>query len=101
MDGTLPLPGTAVSYGTMPKHHDFRFLAEIGRRLADKRERLGLSQQYVADKTKLTPQQVSLYELGMSDPPLSTIMRITRVLQMSPTSLLIQAAIMSETDKRP
>ena len=37
----------------------------------------------------------------MSDPPLSTIMRITRVLQMSPTSLLIRAAIMSETDKRP
>ena len=88
-------------FPTMPKTHDYRFLAEIGRRLADKRERLGLSQQYVADKTKLTPQQVSLYELGMSDPPLSTIMRITRVLQMSPTSLLIQAAIMSETDKRP
>ena len=87
-------------FPTMPKTHDYRFLAEIGRRLADKRERLGLSQQYVADKTRLTPQQVSLYELGMSDPPLSTIMRITRVLQMSPTSLLIQAAIMSETDKR-
>ena len=88
-------------FPTMPKTHDYRFLAEIGRRLADKRERLGLSQQYVADKTKLTPQQVSLYERGMSDPPLSTIMRITRVLQMSPTSLLIQSAIMSETDKRP
>ena len=87
-------------FPAMPKHHDFRFLAEIGRRLSAKRERLGLSQQYVADKAKLTPQQVSLYELGMSDPPLSTIMRITRVLQMSPTSLLIQSAIMSETDKR-
>ena len=78
----------------MPRTHDYRFLAEIGRRLADKRERLGLSQQYVADKAKLTPQQVSLYEHGLSDPPLSTIMRITRVLQMSPTSLLlIQSAI--------
>ena len=85
----------------MPKTHDYRFLAEIGRRLATKRERLGLSQQYVADKSRLTPQQVSLYERGLSDPPLSTIMRITRVLQMSPTSLLIQSAIMSETDKRP
>ena len=88
-------------FPTMPKHHDFRFLAEIGRRLANKRERLGLSQQYVADKARLTPQQISAYELGLSDPPLSTIMRITRVLQMSPTSLLIQSAIMSETDKRP
>ena len=88
-------------FPAMPKTHDYRFLAEIGRRLSDKRDQLGLSQQDVADRSKLTPQQVSLYELGMSDPPLSTIMRITRVLQMSPTSLLIQAAIMSETDKRP
>ena len=88
-------------FPTMPRTHDYRFLAEIERRLADKRERQGLSQQYVADKAKLvTPQQVSLYEHGLSDPPLSTIMRITRVLQMSPTSLLIQSAIMSETDKR-
>lgn len=85
----------------MPKHHDYRFLAEIGRRLASKRDTLGLSQEAVAKRSKLTPQQVSLYERGLSDPPLSTIMRITRVLQMSPTALLIQAAIMSETDKRP
>jgi transcriptional regulator with XRE-family HTH domain len=85
----------------MPKHHDYRFLAEIGRRLADKRAHLGLSQQYVAKRAKMTPQQVSKYELGLSDPPLSTLLRITRVLQMSPTALLIQSMILAETDKRP
>jgi transcriptional regulator with XRE-family HTH domain len=84
----------------MPKTHDYRFLAEIGRRLASKRDDLGLSQADVAAKSKLTPQQVSRYELGLSDPPLSTLLRITRVLQMSPTALLIQSMILSETDKR-
>jgi transcriptional regulator with XRE-family HTH domain len=85
----------------MPKHHDYRFLAEIGRRLVDKRLDLGLSQQDVADKSKLTAQMVSMYERGLSDPPISTLLRITRVLQMSPTALLIQSMVMSETDKRP
>jgi transcriptional regulator with XRE-family HTH domain len=85
----------------MPKHHDYRYLAEIGRRLADKRDQLGLSQQNVADKSNLTKQQVSMYERGLSDPPLSTLLRLTKVLQMSATALLIQSAIMSETDKRP
>jgi transcriptional regulator with XRE-family HTH domain len=90
-----------IGYGPMPKTHDYRFLAEIGRRLASKRDDLGLSQADVAAKSKLTPQQVSRYELGLSDPPLSTLLRITRVLQMSPTALLIQSMILSETDKRP
>jgi transcriptional regulator with XRE-family HTH domain len=94
--GTAPLV-----YGHMPKHHDYRFLAEIGRRLASKREDLELSQQDVASKSKITAQQLSAYEHGLSDPPLSTLIRITRALQMNPTSLLIQSMILSETDKRP
>lgn len=85
----------------MPKHHDFRFLAEIGRRLADKRDALGLSQADVAARSRLTAQQISYYERGLSDPPLSTLLRITQVLQMSPTALLIQSMILAETDKRP
>lgn len=90
-----------MTFGFMPKTHDFRFLAEIGRRLADKRDQLGLSQRDVAARSKLTAQQVSAYERGLSDPPLSTLLRITRVLQMSPTALLIQSMILAETDKRP
>ena len=85
----------------MPRLHDYRFLAEIGRRLIDKREELNLPQAHVAAMAKITPQQLSRYEQGLSDPPLSTLMRITRVLQMSPTALLIQTMILSEQDKRP
>jgi transcriptional regulator with XRE-family HTH domain len=88
-------------YAQMPRQHDFRFLAEIGRRLSDKRQDLGLSCADVAAKAKLSAQMVSMYERGLSDPPLSTLLRITKVLQMSPTALLIQSMIMSETDKRP
>jgi transcriptional regulator with XRE-family HTH domain len=86
---------------TMPKHHDYRFLAEVGRRLADKRDQLGLSLADVAGRSKISAQQVSMYERGLSDPPLSTLLRLTTVLQMSPTALLIQSMILAETDKRP
>jgi transcriptional regulator with XRE-family HTH domain len=84
----------------MPRSHDYRFLAEIGRRLTDKRETLGMSQFQTAKKARISPQQLSKYELGLSDPPISTLMRITQVLQMSPTALLIQSMLLAETDKR-
>ena len=80
----------------MPKHHDFLFLAEIGRRLHDKREDMQFSQQGVADASNITPQMLSRYELGIADPPLSTLVRICKALQMSPTALLIQSMIMAE-----
>ena len=82
--------------GTMPKHHDFLFLAEIGRRLSGKRVDMGFSQQGVADASNITPQMLSRYELGIADPPLSTLVRICKALQLSPTALLIQSMIMAE-----
>ena len=84
--------------GYMPKHHDYLFLAEIGRRLTAKRDDMGYSQQAVADAAKITPQMLSRYELGLADPPLSTLVRITSALQMSPTALLIQSMILAEPD---
>ena len=80
----------------MPKHHDYLFLAEIGRRLHARREDMGFSQQGVADASNITPQMLSRYEQGMADPPLSTIVRICQALQLSPTALLIQSMIMAE-----
>jgi transcriptional regulator with XRE-family HTH domain len=82
----------------MPKHHDYLFLAEIGRRLTAKRQDMGFSQQAVADASGLTPQMLSRYEMGLADPPLSTLIRITAALQMSPMALLMQAAVLSEQD---
>jgi transcriptional regulator with XRE-family HTH domain len=80
----------------MPKMHDFRFLQEVGRRIINRREELGLSQSDVATKAKITPQQLSKYELGLSDPPISTLKRITHALGMSVTALLVQCSVMSE-----
>ena len=85
--------------GYMPKHHDYLFLAEIGRRLHDKREDMAFSQQSVADASNITPQMLSRYEQGMADPPLSTLVRICQALQLSPTALLIQSMIMVEPHK--
>ena len=82
--------------GPMPKHHDFLFLAEIGRRLTAKRQDMEFSQQDVADASNISPQMLSRYEQGMADPPLSTIVRICQALQLSPTALLIQSMIMAE-----
>jgi transcriptional regulator with XRE-family HTH domain len=86
---------------SVPRTHDYRFLAEIGRRLTAKREELGLSQQQAAGLARISPQQLSKYEFGLSDPPISTLMRITAALKMSPTALLIQCSLLSEQDKTP
>lgn len=80
----------------MPKTHDYRFLEEIGRRLINRREELGLTQEAVAIKSKVSPQQLSKYELGLSDPPLSTLLRITFALRMSATALLMQTSVSAD-----
>jgi transcriptional regulator with XRE-family HTH domain len=72
----------------MPKTHDYRTLATIGRRLAAQRGVLGMSQADVAGHAKITGQQLSSYERGLSDPPLSTLLRLMRVLRVAPTELL-------------
>ena len=80
----------------MPRGHDFRFLEEIGRRLQNRREELDMSQESIARIAKITAQQLSRYELGLSDAPISTLKRICAALQMSITALLVQTSIMSE-----
>ena len=80
----------------MPRRHDYRFLEEIGRRLSDRREALGVTQTFVARKAWITPQQLSRYELGLSDPPICTLERITKALKMSITALLVQTGIMED-----
>ena len=85
----------------MPKAHDYRFLAEIGRRLSDRREALNMTQAQTAKLAKIQPQQLSKYELGLSDPPLSTLLRICAALKINTTALLVQTTLVSEGDKRP
>ena len=78
----------------VPKLRDDAFLAEVGRRLQNRREELGLTQEAVCQRARISPQQLSKYELGQSDPPLSTLLRITSALSMSATALLVQTSVM-------
>lgn len=86
----------------MPRAHDWKFLAVVGNRLAETRSALNLSQGQVARRAKITAQQLSRYELGLSDPPLSTLVRIAKVLGISApavTALLVQTALLAEQDR--
>jgi transcriptional regulator with XRE-family HTH domain len=76
----------------MPKAHDFKFLVEIGARLQIERERQDLTQAEVCKRAKISPQQLSRYELGLSDAPISTLKRICKALGMNITALLVQTA---------
>lgn len=80
----------------MPKAHDFRFLEEIGRRLVARREALEMTQAEVCKRSKISPQQLSRYELGLSDPPMSTFIRICHALKMTPTAILVQTSVMAD-----
>jgi transcriptional regulator with XRE-family HTH domain len=83
----------------MPKSHDLQFLQEIGRQLQNRREELGLSQTAIASPANITAQQLSRYELGLSDPPLSTLLRICKSLGINATALLIQTIVLTEHPK--
>jgi transcriptional regulator with XRE-family HTH domain len=80
----------------VPRTHDYRFLEEVGRRLQNRREQLDMTQPTVAQKAQITPQQLSRYELGLSDPPISTLKRICEALRMNVTALLVQTSVMAD-----
>ena len=82
----------------MPKSHDFRFLEEVGQRLLRRRESLNLTQAVVCRKARISPQQLSRYELGMSDAPVSTLKRICKALDISMTTLLMAAYFGDDLD---
>ena len=83
----------------MPRTHDYRYLAEIGRRIRERREAKGWSQAQLGRRAWVRPQQISKYELGLSDPPVSTVLRICTALGMLASSLLVEAALLAEQDK--
>lgn len=79
----------------MPKEHDYLFLMALGAKLAERREELGRSQADIAQYALITPQQLSKYEKGLSDPSLSTLLRICAALKMECSNLLVQLVVNS------
>ncbi|NBC32198.1 MAG: helix-turn-helix domain-containing protein [Alphaproteobacteria bacterium] len=60
----------------------------FGERCEARREQLGLSQAEVARRAGLDPTQLNHYVRGRHDPPLHGIVRICRVLDLTPGQLL-------------
>jgi transcriptional regulator with XRE-family HTH domain len=60
----------------------------ISRRLAEVREERGLTLRVVAANAGLEAQRLSLYESGEQEPPLKTLLRIARVLEVPVDALV-------------
>ncbi len=60
----------------MPETH------HLGRKIRNKREKLGWSLEYAAAKCGLCPRALDNIELGKTDPYFSTVLKITNALNM-------------------
>jgi transcriptional regulator with XRE-family HTH domain len=60
----------------------------ISRRLREVREERGLTQRVVAANAGLEAQRMSLYESGRHEPPLKTLLRLARVLEVPVDALV-------------
>ncbi len=54
----------------------------IGRKIRIRREKLGWSLEYAAEKCNLSVRGLNNIELGKSDPHFSTVIKITNALDM-------------------
>jgi transcriptional regulator with XRE-family HTH domain len=61
---------------------------QLGLNLRRHRERLGLSQEKLADLCGLDRTEISLLECGLRFPRLDTLVKIARALKLSPAELL-------------
>lgn len=63
-------------------------LSEIGRRIANMRERLNLTQSEVADELNIDQRTLSCYEAGLVDIPCSRLLALAKVLTVDVCSIL-------------
>lgn len=64
------------------------YLAAFGRAVRRQRQRLGLSQEQFAFEVELDRTYVSGIERGVRNPTLATLLRLTRILKVAPSTLL-------------
>lgn len=64
------------------------YLQEIGKRIMDRRKKLGLTQEALAEKGELTPQFVSYVEAGKRAMRPENLMKISAALGVSTDYLL-------------
>ena len=65
-----------------------KFFKELGKRIAELRKEKGLSQEELGKKAKKSRQVISRFELGEVRPSLSTLLAISKVLEVDITVIL-------------
>ena len=55
-----------------------------------------MTQDDVCRQVRISAQMLSRYELGLSDPPISTLLRVCKALELNPTALLVQTSVMAD-----
>jgi len=63
-------------------------MGELGTNLRAARERLGLTQEEVAQRSGVHATEVSRIESGKRDPQVSTLRRLAEAVEMKPGQLL-------------
>jgi transcriptional regulator with XRE-family HTH domain len=62
--------------------------SDLGRNLRHARDRLGLTQEQVAERSGVHATEVSRIEAGKRDPRVSTMERLAKALGIPPSDLL-------------
>jgi transcriptional regulator with XRE-family HTH domain len=63
-------------------------MADLGTNLREARERLGLTQEQVAERSGVHATEVSRIEAGKRDPQVSTVERLAKAVEVKPGRLL-------------
>lgn len=63
-------------------------MESLGKRIADRRKQLNLSQEEVAFRIGSTQNQISRYERGLNEPTAKVIVRFAEALETTPNELL-------------
>lgn len=63
-------------------------MAAFGTNLREARERLGLTQEQVAERSGVHATEVSRMEAGKRDPQVSTLERLAKAVEVTPGQLL-------------
>lgn len=71
---------------------------EIGKRIATRRQSLGLKQAQVCERAEINDKYLSHIETARTKPSIETIMKISAALEMSPNDLLL--GICRDSDRR-
>jgi len=61
---------------------------ELGSNLRAAREKLGLTQEQVAERSGVHATEISRMEAGKRDPQVSTLLKLAKAVEVSPGQLL-------------